>query len=199
MQWVRNHFSDEQERDRAARLALQKEVERLTNVNTNMQTQLNTLEDRINRMTQRAGPYDEANPPPRPRRVLPASFGGLRGGAQIFVKTLTGKTIVINDIGLADSVYTFKTKIRRKLHISFAHEEEFYLVFGGRRLNDHNDLHSHNIASGSTVFMIMRLRGGGKQDPCCKKHWSTKHPGKHRLLENHKSAYLYAVLWWSTH
>ena len=70
---------------------------------------------------------------------------------------------------MADSVYTFKTKIRRKLHISFAHDAEFYLVFGGRRLNDHNDLHSHNIASSSTVFMIMRLRGGGKQDPCCKK------------------------------
>ena len=147
---------------------------RLNTVNTNRQTQLNTPEDRINGMTQRAGPYEGANPPPLPRRVLPATFGGLRGGAQIFVKTLTGKTIVINDIGLADSVYTFKTKIRRKLHINFEHDAEFYLVFGGRQLNDHNDLHSHNITSNSTVFMIMRLRGGGKQDPFCKKQSKPK-------------------------
>ena len=147
---------------------------RLNTVNTNTQTQLNTLEDRINRMTQRAGPYEEANPHPRPHRVLPATFGGLRGGAQIFVKTLTGKTIVINDIGLADSVYTFKTKIRRKLHISFAHDAEFYLVFGGRRLNDHNDLHSNNIASGSTVFMIMRLRGGANRTLAAKNNIKTR-------------------------
>ena len=88
MQFVRSLFCEEQERDQATRRAVQHEVERLAIVNTNMQTQLNTLEDCINRMTQRAGPSDEANPPPRPRRVLPASFGGLRGGAQILRQDL---------------------------------------------------------------------------------------------------------------
>ena len=78
----------------------------------------------------------------------------------MFVKTLTGKTIVINDTGLTDLVYNFKTKLRRKLHISFPSDADFYLVFGGNRLVDHNNLAHYNITSNSTFFMIMRLRGG---------------------------------------
>ena len=111
-----------------------------------MQTQLNTLEDRINRMTQRAGPYEEANPPPRPRRVLPATFGGLRGGAQIFVKTLSGKTITINDINITDSVGELARNVCRRLGLP--PDADFYFIFGGHMLRDENlDLwqlqHSH--------------------------------------------------------
>ena len=169
MQFLRRLIWDELEREQKTRRALQQEVARLTTVNNNMLTQLNTLETRINKMTERAGPYTEASPPPRPRRVLPESFG-LRGGMQIFVKTLMGNTITINAACLTDLVYTFKSKIRRKLHISFPSDADFYLVVGGNRLVDHNDLAHYNITSNSTVFMIMRLRGGAKQDPCCKKH-----------------------------
>ena len=169
MQWVRNHFSDERDRERVHRQYLQREVERLANVNTNMQNQLNTLEDRINRMTQRAGPYDEANPPPRPRRVLPATFGGLRGGAQIFVKTLSGKTIAVNDINMTDNAGELARNVCRRLGLP--PDADFYFVFGGHVMRDENfHLWQYNVRSGNTVFMIMRLRGGGKSDPFCKKH-----------------------------
>ena len=94
------------------------------------------------------------------RRVLPPTFGGLRGGMQIFVKKLNGKTITISDIGAADTTETLKTKIRVKLHMVSTQNTDFYLVFGGRRLQSNNDLFHYNINSGNTVWMLMRLRGG---------------------------------------
>ena len=142
---------------------------RLNTVNTNTQTQLNTLKDRINRMTQRASPYEEANPPPRPRRVLPATFGGLRGGAQIFVKTLSGKTIAVNDINITDSVGELARNVCRRLGLP--PDADFYFVFGGHVLRDENlDLWMYNVHTGSTVFMVMHLHGGAKADPFCKKN-----------------------------
>ena len=100
--------------------------------------------------------------------MLPASFGGLRGGAQIFVKTLSGKTIAINDINITDSVGELARNVCRRL--GFPPDADFYFVFGGHVLRDENlDLWIYNIHTGSTVFMVMRLRGGAKADPFCKK------------------------------
>ena len=79
---------------------------------------------------------------------------------QIFVKTLTGKTITIDDIGSADTVETLKTKIRIKVHWVFTQNADFYMIFSGLRLADLHSLHFYNIVAGSTVWMVMRLRGG---------------------------------------
>ena len=150
---------------------LRREVVRLNTVNTNTQAQLNTLEDRINRMTRRAGPYEEANPPPRPRRVLPATFGALRGGGLILVKTLSGKTITI-DCSEAALVKFLAKKIRAKTGIPRA--AEFYLIFRGRRMEDKIPLFQYGVGYGSTVWMVLRLRGGAKADPRCKKTTKTR-------------------------
>ena len=101
-------------------------------------------------------------------RILPASFG-LRGGMQIFIKTLTGKTITIDDIGSADTIETLKTKIRIKVHWVFTQNAEFYTIFNGLRLADHHSLNFYNIVAGITVWMVMRLRGGIDAGPHCNK------------------------------
>ena len=96
-------------------------------------------------------------------------FFGLRGGAQIFVKTLTGKTITINDINMTDSVGELARNVCRRLGLP--PEADFYFVFGGRVMRDENlDLWQYHLLSGNTVFMIMRLRGGAKADPFCQKN-----------------------------
>ena len=89
---------------------LRQEIERLYIVNTVMQAQLDAMESRVNHIIRRGGPYEEVASSARSRRLLPESFG-LQGGMQIFIKTLTGKTITIDDIGAADTMETPKTKI----------------------------------------------------------------------------------------
>ena len=83
---------------------------------------------------------------------------GLRGGSQIFVKTLSGKTLTINDVGSGDTVGVLKEALSEKLHLVFAQNADFYMIFGGRRLADHRTLDSYDIISGSTVWMVLRLR-----------------------------------------
>ena len=101
--------------------------------------------------------------------MLPATFGGLRGGSQIFVKTLSGKTIAINDINLSDTVGELARNVCRRL--GFPPDADFYFIFRGHMLWAENlELWRYNIRTGSTVFMIMRLRGGAKADPFCKKN-----------------------------
>ena len=94
---------------------------------------------------------------------------GLRGGSQIFVKTLTGKTLTVNDVGSGDTVGVLKEALSEKLHLIFAQNADFYMIFGGHRLADHRTLDSYNIISGSTVWMVMRLRGGMDAGPPCNK------------------------------
>ena len=101
--------------------------------------------------------------------MLPATFG-LRGGMQTFVKTLTGKAITIDDIGAADTIETLKTKIRIKVRWVFMQNADFYMIFSGLRLADHHSLNFYNIVSGSTVWMVMRLRGSMDAGPRSNKH-----------------------------
>ena len=89
---------------------------------------------------------------------------------QIFVKTLTGKTITIDDMGAADTIETLKTKIRIKVHLVFTQNADFYTIFSGRRLADHHSMNFYNVVSGSTVWMVMRLRGGMDAGPHRNKH-----------------------------
>ena len=111
----------------------------------------------------RNGLLTEHQPPPgQPRRLLPPTFGdlGLRGGGQIFIKTLAGNTITIDDMNDSDSVDTLKTMIRLKLRLIFTQNADFYLIFHGRRLMNEATLGHYHITAGATVWMVLRLRGG---------------------------------------
>jgi len=78
------------------------------------------------------------------------------GTMQLYVKTLTGKTITL-DVEPNDTVKILKAKVQDKEGIP---PEQQRIIWGGVQLEEDKTLNSYKIQKESVLHLVLRLRGG---------------------------------------
>ena len=80
----------------------------------------------------------------------------LRGGTQVFVKTMEGRNITF-DVDLTDKIESLRAKIQDKEGIP---PDEQRLVFAGKQLENGNTLEDYSIKRHSIIHLLGWIDGG---------------------------------------